>query len=112
VVVLVREHDGMERAAAWIADTDPDGQSGDVGLRARGPAERVRGQLAARSDELAECAAVHARGRSSRHLGERTLQYLDVHPANLADLLAGQQIRQDIERVRAPGQTCGIVSGK
>lgn len=102
----------MERAAAWIADTDPNRQSGDMGPRPRGPAERVRGQLAPRADEFAERAAVHARDLDSRHLDERTLQHLDIDVANLTDTQAGQQTRQDLERVLGPGQTCDTLSGK
>src|SRR5690242_11834660 len=88
VAVLVLEHHGVERATAGIAGADPDRQPGHLRIRAGGPAERVRGQLAARPDELAERAAVHARDVGRRHLDERALPYLDVHRANVVDLAA------------------------
>jgi hypothetical protein len=111
MAVLVLEDDSVERAAALIADTYPNRQPGDMGLRPRGPAERIRGKLAPRADEFAECPAVHARDLGSRHLDERTLQHLDIHVANLAETQAGQPTRQDFERVLGPGQTCGAPSG-
>jgi hypothetical protein len=43
------------------------------------PAERIRRELSASADELAEGAAVHARGIGRRHLEEAALDDLRGH---------------------------------
>ena len=74
----------MKGAAAGVAGADPDRQARDVRLRPGGPAERVRGKLTARADELSECATVHAVGVERWRLDQRTFQYLNIHPGKIA----------------------------
>src|SRR5437762_3806235 len=58
--VVALEHHCMECRAARVAHADPYGQASHVWLRARNPAERVRGELAPMADELAKGAAIYA----------------------------------------------------
>lgn len=85
IAALVLKDRSVERSTARIADADPNRKRGNVLLRPGDPAERIRGQLAPRADELTKSTAIHACNRPCLQLGQPALYDSDIHAANLAD---------------------------
>ncbi|MFC7501369.1 hypothetical protein [Nocardioides sp. GCM10030258] len=90
-LAVVKEHRGMKGSTARIPMTDANGEPCFSGICIGHPAERVGGQLATRTDELAERSTIHALGVPRGGLGKAPFLDLDLEP-----LLASTEHRASV----------------